>query len=847
METTSENHIDISWEKNRRYGVIIDAGSSGSRIYIYSWKDHEHIKSTIDINDLKGKMPIVERGDQHGLKWTRREEPGISTYGSKPTEIKDHLGSLLSFAAEVVPEDMHPSTPIFVMATAGMRLLPESEQEAVLGATCGFIRDSSSFFMSDCDSHIQIIPGELEGVYGWMAVNYLMGGFDASFQDPLIKPAKKEQHHTFGFLDMGGASAQIAFEPEHHQKEEHMDDLTQIFLRTLDGTEMEYDVFVTTFLGYGSNEARRRYLEERVKSAYEAADGKNLLDEHHALHIDDPCLPLNLNVSDSHSTSVSLSLHGTGSFDKCMEYTMPLLNKDAACPTKPCLFNGVHTPHIDWSVNKFVGISEYWYSSHDILGLGGVYDFVEYEKKATDYCAKDWSDFTDEHKEIDALEMHRYELQCFKSAWIVNVLHDGIEIPRIVDPGGHGPGTDKALLEQSIESVSAKNWNPPFQSIDTINDIQVSWTLGAMLLHVANQIPLSDSPNKLQGHNTDDEGAHEIADGVKMPKPRPLPQDNITYDSISRKQPTIMDNVMNNVSPFGWVAILLMVLCAVFILYLFKNVRRKKRFDMEYRRPDTSGPNGGLLGTSTPPQSWSPLSYLQAIENRITQSLLSLRFWASRVIRFRSSYTSGIPLAETEALPDMPPNGESVSINMLPLQPSGGRATLGPSTMSPSTMSSRYWNKKRYSGDSHNLNALINGQQVEGSSVLPFRTPSVLGLANRNGSSPNLVRNGSSTNLTAFPASPEPLANGGPNRSPLQNDTSLGSSRSRVGFVIHEQSDEDECTSDGQVDATVQVVNTSSPSVTASSWLSNSSPRASPRGSLDERRAGWTTVKHEMD
>ncbi|KAL0096673.1 nucleoside phosphatase family-domain-containing protein [Phycomyces blakesleeanus] len=770
----------------------------------------------------------------------------------KTTEIKEHLGSLLSFATEVVPEEMRPSTPIFVMATAGMRLLPESEQEAVLGATCGFIRESNTFFMSDCDSHIQIIPGELEGVYGWMAVNYLMGGFDASFQDPLIKQSKKEQHHTFGFLDMGGASAQIAFEPEHHQKEEHMDDLTQIFLRTLDGTEMEYDVFVTTFLGYGSNEARRRYLEERVKSAYEAADGKNLLDEHHALHIEDPCLPLNLNVSDSHSTSVSLSLHGTGSFDKCMEYTMPLLNKDAACPTKPCLFNGVHTPHIDWSVNKFVGISEYWYSSHDILGLGGVYDFVEYEKKATDYCARDWSEFTKEHKEIDILELHRYELQCFKSAWIVNVLHDGIEIPRIVDPGGHGPGTDKALLEQSIESVSAKNWNPPFQSIDTINDIQVSWTLGAMLLHVANQIPLSDSPNQLQGHNTDDEGAHEIADGVKMPKPRPLPEDNTIpgYDSISRKPPSIVENIMNNVSPFGWLAILLMILCAIFILYLFKNVRRKKRFDMEYRRPDTSGPNGGLLGTSTPnPQPWSPLPYLQAMENRITQSLRSLRFWASRVIRFRSSYSSVLPMVEIETLPDTTLDGESVSINMPTNQSSGGRATLGPSSMSPSVLSAKYWNKKRYSGDSHNLNALIHGQQVEGSSVLPFRTPSTLGLANRNGSSPNLARNGSSSNLNGFPPSPESMANGGPSRSPLQGDGVLGISRSRVGFVIHELSDEDEYMSDNQApDTTVQVPVVPATQVPGTGWLSSSaSPRASPRGSLDERRSGWTTVRREMD
>jgi Golgi nucleoside diphosphatase len=67
---------DQEWANNRRYGVIIDAGSSGSRVYVYSWKDHEFLKTTMSAEDLQGNIPMVERADKNGLKWTHRQEPG---------------------------------------------------------------------------------------------------------------------------------------------------------------------------------------------------------------------------------------------------------------------------------------------------------------------------------------------------------------------------------------------------------------------------------------------------------------------------------------------------------------------------------------------------------------------------------------------------------------------------------------------------------------------------------------------------------------------------------------------------------------------------------------------------
>ena len=45
----------------------------------------------------------------------------------------------------------------------------------------------------------------MEGVYGWIAVNYMLGRFDHNFIEP-------NRQTTVGALDMGGASTQITYE-----------------------------------------------------------------------------------------------------------------------------------------------------------------------------------------------------------------------------------------------------------------------------------------------------------------------------------------------------------------------------------------------------------------------------------------------------------------------------------------------------------------------------------------------------------------------------------------------------------------------------------------------------------
>jgi golgi apyrase len=467
----------------------------------------------------------------------------LSKFGSDPEGIFDYLRPLIEHAKDEVPPHLHSETPIFLLATAGMRLLPEKQQEAVLRKVCQYLRDYTNFIVDEsgplgpCGASIRVISGEEEGLFGWIAVNYLMEGFSTS------------PHHrgTYGFLDMGGASTQIAFEPSDRSH-----DYTPVRLRLLNGEDITHNVFVTTWLGYGTNQARQRYVGRLIEQ-FEREKG------HHESLVPDPCLPLGLKRTESSLHADVTNEHarkthtfvGSGNFTQCLERSAPLLNKDAPCEELPCLFGGKKVPTIDFSVSRFIGVSEYWYSSEQVFNLGGAYDYVQYGRAASSFCMQDWSKIVYHHDQLKeeghlggdgelekegeviglgywgpGLELSRLELQCFKAAWIVNVLHEGLGMPRIVDPGGNS--TDHHAAEQIDNSAEDKGLGrPTFQSADTVGDTAITWTLGKMVLEASKEIrsstgkniPILDPllPIPSDGRNSIDGDQHGISKHLPQP------------------------------------------------------------------------------------------------------------------------------------------------------------------------------------------------------------------------------------------------------------------------------------------------------------------------------------------
>lgn len=541
-------------------------------MHIYKWPDAATAKAAASSKQLSSLPRLKSKKE-----WTLKIRPGVSTFGSRPEAVgEEHLKGLFDHALSIIPKKKVADTPIFLMATAGMRLLPTLQRNQLLREICSYARETTEFSLPDCDLHIQVIPGETEGLYGWIAANYLLGGFD--------EPEKHDHskgHHTYGFLDMGGASAQIAFAPNSTEAEKHADDLKLLRLRTLNGRSEEYKVFVATWLGFGVNEARHRYVEALKESAGPGAA---------VMELPDPCLPRGLISSldggildhNTAATSDEPYLMGQGIFNECLRSTYPLLDKDAPCENAPCLLNGQHVPAIDFDVNHFVGVSEYWHTTHEVFEAAyddKAYDFNTYQQRVDQFCRQDWATIESgiaKQKYGKKVDQKTAMEVCFKASWIINVLHDGIGIPRIgVEPtpaDAEFNGT-KTVLDHAKE----KGYLNPFQAVDKIEKTEVSWTLGKMVLYAAGQVePTSDALPVGFGSNTGDEVPSDFQFAGSKWSSSPVVDDEDGEDD-DEDWDEALDSVLGRTPRKSTGGIIALILVLFLVVYIFRKPERRLR------------------------------------------------------------------------------------------------------------------------------------------------------------------------------------------------------------------------------------------------------------------------------
>lgn len=201
------------------YHAVVDAGSSGSRIHLYRVSRPD---GGMDISDVAQ----LESAGGDGLSGYQAQSEQAGPQGMQP--LLQALNDWL--LARRIGRD---AVPVDVLATAGMRLLEQRDApaaQAIYRSVRRTILDNGYLA-----GELRTISGDEEGLYAWADVNHLQGNF-------------QHGHRTAGLVEVGGASAQLAYETSQR-------DHPHAHLVSIGGAS--YTVLSVSFLGLGQNEARK--------------------------------------------------------------------------------------------------------------------------------------------------------------------------------------------------------------------------------------------------------------------------------------------------------------------------------------------------------------------------------------------------------------------------------------------------------------------------------------------------------------------------------------------------------------------------------------------------------------
>ncbi|XP_064131753.1 ectonucleoside triphosphate diphosphohydrolase 6 isoform X1 [Loxodonta africana] len=226
------------------YGIMFDAGSTGTRIHIFQFAQQPR------------ETPTLTHETFRALK------PGLSAYADDAEKSTQGIQELLDVAKQEIPFDFWKVTPLVLKATAGLRLLPEEKAQKLLQKVEEVFKASPFLVGEDC---VSIMNGTDEGVSAWITVNFLTGSLKA--------PGRS----SVGMLDLGGGSTQITFLPS---TEGTLQTSPAGYITSLQVFNRTYQLYSYSYLGLGLMSARLALLGG--VEGQPAKDGKELVS---------PCLP----------------------------------------------------------------------------------------------------------------------------------------------------------------------------------------------------------------------------------------------------------------------------------------------------------------------------------------------------------------------------------------------------------------------------------------------------------------------------------------------------------------------------------------------------------------------------
>ncbi|XP_067621269.1 nucleoside diphosphate phosphatase ENTPD5 isoform X2 [Eurosta solidaginis] len=216
----------LGYTRNQ-FAVIIDAGSTGSRVLAYKF----------DRSFIDNKLVLSE-------ELFKERKPGLSSFAENPAQGAHSIKLLLDDAKAFIPKEKWASTPLVLKATAGLRLLPQHKADNILNSVRELFGKSE--FSVEPDA-VEIMDGTDEGIFSWFTVNFLLGRLSKSNQAAA--------------LDLGGGSTQVTFAPTDPDQLPLYDK----YMHEVNTLNRQINVFTHSYLGLGLMAARHSVFTKDYK------------------------------------------------------------------------------------------------------------------------------------------------------------------------------------------------------------------------------------------------------------------------------------------------------------------------------------------------------------------------------------------------------------------------------------------------------------------------------------------------------------------------------------------------------------------------------------------------------
>lgn len=245
----------------------MDAGSSHTEMKTLYWDAASPLDAPIEV----GKSVKIK--------------PGISSFKDDLSKVSGMLPLLEQARSNLDEVGVDwADIPLFLGATAGMRLLPTSDRMAIMASIRSYFRENG--FRVDNDDWVRVLSGMEEGAFAWLALNMSLKTLNGSTESPV------------GIIDIGGASVQLTYLSKLNLLKNKLD---------LDIVDYEWNLYSQSFLYFGNDQARKQY-QQKLASSGETAD---------------PCYPIGENNT--------IGLPGSSDPAKCKEAAKSILPLDVPC------------------------------------------------------------------------------------------------------------------------------------------------------------------------------------------------------------------------------------------------------------------------------------------------------------------------------------------------------------------------------------------------------------------------------------------------------------------------------------------------------------------------------------